>query len=356
MIDLNTNPVPPLSEAEYSTLETSIRERGIITPVIRSSGPARTGDLVDGFHRTAIAESLGIECPITWKEYETETEFLIDQLELNLARRQLSLAQKIMVGMKLDPLERVYAQYRMAGEAPAQGAMRDVIGRKLGIGGTTYERGKQIIECEFPEVAEAFIKGEISVREGWRRMKMQRRRRDIGELTKLTVPSPPSGRYNVIVVDPPWPTEDTDYPTMTMEELMEFPVASMADDNCILFLWVINSMMVQAGDLTRAWGFDQKTVLTWDKLTSSPGWYFNGQSEHIWLCVRGVPTVVNGIRSTVFHAPRREHSRKPDEFYKIVENMCPGTKIDLFARQSRPGWDTWGLEAVKFDGPAVGVA
>ena len=97
-----------------------------------------------------------------------------------------------------------------------------------------------------------------------------------------------------------------------------------------------------------AWGFEERTILTWVKPHFGCGHWLRGQTEHCILAVRGRPTVTLSNQATVLHAPapQRRHSRKPDEFYSLVETLCPGSKVELFCRQPRPGWASHGDEAV----------
>ncbi len=98
-----------------------------------------------------------------------------------------------------------------------------------------------------------------------------------------------------------------------------------------------------------AWGFVEKTILTWVKNRIGVGNWLRGQTEHCILAVRGNPVVNLTNQGTVLHAPVREHSRKPEEFYEFVEGLCPGkSRLELFAREQRDGWVCGGAEAGKF--------
>src|SRR5262249_18789141 len=93
----------------------------------------------------------------------------------------------------------------------------------------------------------------------------------------------------------------------------------------------------------------QKTIVTWVKDTWGTGDWLRNQTEHCLFCVRGRPTVRGDACSTVIYGPRREHSRKPESFYQLVETACPGySTVELFARQTRPGWTSWGAETDHF--------
>ena len=169
----------------------------------------------------------------------------------------------------------------------------------------------------------------------------------------------PDGPFNVLVADPPWQYEkrvndatsrnQVGYPTMDQKEICALDVASIAHNDCILWLWTTNAHMEQAYEVAREWGFTTKTILTWVKPSIGMGDWLRGQTEHCLLAVRGKPTIRLSGESTVLHGPRRAHSEKPDEFYQMVEKICPGSKCELFSRTSRPGWKAWGGETGTLD-------
>jgi len=178
-----------------------------------------------------------------------------------------------------------------------------------------------------------------------------------GEHAKQIAAEPPplpTGPFRVIVADPPWTyaSRSTDqthrarnpYPDMTLDEICAMPVADLAAEDCILWLWTTNAHMREAFDVLDAWGFTHKTILTWVKDRMGTGDWLRGRTEHCLVAVRGRPTVLLTNQTTVLHGPLREHSRKPDEFYALVESLCPGSKVELFARQARDGWVAHGSE------------
>lgn len=171
----------------------------------------------------------------------------------------------------------------------------------------------------------------------------------------------PVGPFRVIVADPPWPYEKrvedsthrgaNPYPTMSLEDIRALGVEGLAHEDAILWLWTTNAFMREAFTVVDAWGFREKTILTWAKPKMGVGDWLRGQTEHAILAVHGKPTVTLMNQTTLLAAPVREHSRKPEEFFLLVEKLCPGSKLELFARESRVGWASWGGEEGKFDGP-----
>jgi N6-adenosine-specific RNA methylase IME4 len=143
------------------------------------------------------------------------------------------------------------------------------------------------------------------------------------------------------------------YPSMPVDDIMAMPVQDRTCENAILWLWTTNAFMVQAHNVAVAWGFTVKTILTWVKNKIGTGDWLRGQTEHCLMCVRGKPVVELTNQTTVLHGPLREHSRKPDEFYAMVETLCPGSKCDLFSRQERTGWVSFGAEVGMFPAAAT---
>ncbi len=162
-----------------------------------------------------------------------------------------------------------------------------------------------------------------------------------------------------LVADPPWRFGDKlpgpsrgaakNYPTLTAAEIMNFRLPPIADDS-LLFLWRVASMQQEALDVAKAWGFVPKTELVWNKLTvNGKPWFGMGRitraaHETCLICKRGRPTIMlKSVRST-FEATVIEHSGKPDEFFRIVEQLVDGPYTELFSRRPRPGWQCLGNE------------
>lgn len=178
------------------------------------------------------------------------------------------------------------------------------------------------------------------------------------ELRKKPIPLA-AGRFDVIVSDPPWMYEkragdvtqrgQMPYPQMTTEEICALPVAERAERNCILWLWTTNAFLLRdAPRVLDAWGFQEKTIMTWVKDRIGTGDWLRGKTEHCILAVRGKPIVQLTNESTELRGVVREHSRKPESFYDLVEKLCPGTKLEMFARDPREGWARWGAESELF--------
>ena len=141
---------------------------------------------------------------------------------------------------------------------------------------------------------------------------------------------------------------------MTTAEIAALPVAEVTDDRSHLYLWTPNALVPEAFEVLRSWGFTYKAMIVWHKIRKDGGsdgrgvgFYFRNVTETILFGVRGnLRTFAPGRRQVNLIASRkREHSRKPDELYPIVEACSPGPYLELFARYPRPGWSAWGNEA-----------
>lgn len=166
----------------------------------------------------------------------------------------------------------------------------------------------------------------------------------------------------VLAADPAWKFGDKlpgkgrgaskHYATMTVAEIKAFPLPQMQDDS-ILFLWRVAAMVEEAYEVVRAWGFKPKSELVWIKRTVNGkrhmgmGRTVRAEHETCIIATRGRPRIMDhGVRST-FEAPVGVHSEKPDEFYRIVQQLTLGPYTELFARKVRRGWRQHGLELGK---------
>ena len=171
----------------------------------------------------------------------------------------------------------------------------------------------------------------------------------------------PIGTYNIIYADPPWRYEqrkvqgaaENHYPTMSIDELCALPVETLAEKDCLLFLWATFPQLPEALRLIRAWGFTFKTVaFVWLKLNKkSPTWFYGlgywtrGNAEICLLAKRGKPKRRSAGVHQFIISPVEEHSKKPDVTRdKIIELAGDLPRVELFARQTSPGWDVWGNE------------
>lgn len=173
------------------------------------------------------------------------------------------------------------------------------------------------------------------------------------------------GQFSTILADPPWRFSNrtgkmapehrrlSRYATMTNREIEDLPIGQLALSKSHLYLWVPNALVLEGLEVMKKWGFTYKTNLVWYKVRKDGGpdgrgvgFYFRNVTELVLFGTRGnFRTLAPGRRQTnILISQKREHSRKPDELYGIVEQCSPGPYLELFARHRRAGWSQWGNE------------
>jgi N6-adenosine-specific RNA methylase IME4 len=174
-------------------------------------------------------------------------------------------------------------------------------------------------------------------------------------------------RFATILADPPWQFQNstgkiapehrrlTRYGTLKLEEIKKLPVAKAAQETAHLYLWVPNALLAEGLEVMSAWGFTYKSNIVWHKIRKDGGpdgrgvgFYFRNVTELVLFGVRGknARTLTPGRRQVNFIASRkREHSRKPDELYPLIEACSRAPYLELFARGTRTGWFSWGNQA-----------
>jgi N6-adenosine-specific RNA methylase IME4 len=186
--------------------------------------------------------------------------------------------------------------------------------------------------------------------------------------------------YGAILIDPPWSFKnwsdkgknrnpdamvrqkglsERHYKTMNLNDIAALPVADLAAKDCALFMWSVDCMLPEALAMGAGWGFKFKTVaFTWAKTKTDGGFHIGlgywtrGNPEQCLLFTRGTPRRKSASIRQLITAPRREHSRKPDEQYERITSLVVGPYLEMFARQQWPGWDSWGNETDKFKAAA----
>ena len=176
--------------------------------------------------------------------------------------------------------------------------------------------------------------------------------------------------FGTILVDPPWQFQNRTgkiapehkrlnrYQTLSLQELIAFPVKDIAAERSHLYLWVPNALLPYGLEVMKQWGFQYKSNLIWYKVRKDGGpdrrgvgFYFRNVTEMLLFGVRGkdVRTLQRGrSQENIISSRKREHSRKPDEQYEIIEACSWGPRVELFARGPREGWVVWGNQAEEY--------
>ena len=366
--------MPDLSPEEYKNLKQDIATRGVLVPVEYDED----GNTLDGHHREKICKELGItHWPKIIREGLSEEEKRIHARQLNIARRHLSQEQRqtlILEQLKETPerSDRQIAQDLGVSNSTVSLARKEAVQTgdvceshtSTDTMGRQQPRNRQPKSYRYvddsPEGEDAVTQTAKDIRARKAKENAKARARMRTEALKLELPP---GKYRTIIIDPPWPMQKIerdfhpdqvgfDYPTMSEKEIQKLDVPGMAHDQSHLFLWTTQKFMPMALSLMDQWGFPYIFEMVWHK----PGGFqpfglpqYN--CEFVLFGRRGaLGFTETKAFSTCFQASRREHSRKPDEFYDLIRRVCPGPRIDVFSREQRVGFDTWGVEAEKFGG------
>ena len=378
------NLFPLMNDAEYAALVEDIRQHGQREPIW-----LHEGQILDGRNRYRACVQLGVEPRFeTWDGTGLLVAFVVS---LNLHRRHLTSSQLAVVALEVERELAKEAKERQRGgqggvllsqkiEQAKEGKAAEQAAQLLNTN-RQYVSDAKKIERNAPELLEDMRSGLLSVPEAKALSSLPAEGR-IDALEKISTGKarnvkdavrqitraekveaiesmpPPVGKFHVIVADPPWCYEKRagdithrgacPYPTMDTQSICDMLVADLALDDCVLWLWTTNAFMREAYQVADAWGFTVKTILTWAKDRMGVGDWLRGQTEHCLLCVKGRPVVRLTNQTTLLHAGVREHSRKPDEFYQLVEALCVGSKCELFSREEREGWHNFGAEKEQF--------
>lgn len=165
-------------------------------------------------------------------------------------------------------------------------------------------------------------------------------------------------KYKTVLIDPPWDNADSitpkspfstyeggwPYPTMRLADIAALPIRGLADDDgCHLYLWTMNSFMPHACYLMQHWGFMYTQLITWVKPSGVGHWWVN-RTQHMLFGYVGKMRMESKMMPNVFGAPALIHSAKPEISYELIESVSAGPRVEIFARNQRPGWDVWGNE------------
>lgn len=356
--------IPVMTQGELAELTKDVGDNGQKEPI-----DLLDGKILDGRHRYEACMRLGITPKTRAWSGSDPIDYVISK---NLHRRHLNESQRAMIivkaGLMRDLETKALERKKAAGgdkRLAPRGAKRSpeperkptmngkaakAAGVVVGVGTRSIERSKMIM-AKRPELEPKISAGEMTVKQAEKQIRKEE------AIKKVVEYRPPQGEFSVIVADPPWPYEDElngsdgargglPYPPMTVDDILTMNVPAAAD--CILWLWTTNAHLVDgtAAAVVKAWGFEAKTLLTWNKTQMGAGRWLRGKTEHCILAVRGKPIVTLTNQTTEITAPRGAHSEKPAAFYALVDSLCPApTKLELFARVAeRAGWTVSGAE------------
>ena len=369
---------PPMTAGEYAALKADIDTNGLLEPVVTCKK-----QILDGRHRFRACQELRIKPLFTEYTGDDPARYVIS---LNLHRRHLSESQRAMIAADLVNMP----DHRPADKGANLHTSAAAAGSLLNVSERTVKSAKKVRDHGTPELAAAVRAGKVAVADAAaiadepaeaqqealsrvlvgeaKTVKAAVRQSDIARQRASVVAGTaklPAGVFEVIALDPPWPYDDggeqspydpaghrasNPYPEMSLEQIgaLKLPAA----DDCVLWLWTTHKFMRHAFPLLDTWGFTDRAILTWVKDRMGLGRWLRSQSEFCIMATRGKPIIDLKDQTTILYGPMREHSRKPDEFYALVDSLCVGRKLDYFSREARHDWAQYGNDVGRFDAVA----
>jgi N6-adenosine-specific RNA methylase IME4/ParB-like chromosome segregation protein Spo0J len=361
---------PPMPEDQFNSLIDSIRDHGLLTPIM-----LHEGKILDGRHRYKACINLGIE-PL-FETYEGE-DALGYVIALNLSRRHLDESQRAMIGGKLSALR---GMGRPKKESPQiSGISAKDAATRMNVGTRLVESAKKVLKDGTAELADAVNSGQIAVtvaakiagldheqqaqviadpkpEQAIKKIARQEKEQQLAGKAIGQSLSASTSLYGVLYADPPWKFEthsengmdrsaDNHYPTMSMFDMLTLNVP--AADDCVMFMWATVPMLPEALDLLDSWGFEYKSHIAWIKDRQGTGYWTRNKHELLLIGTKGrVPAPAMGTQPpSVIELPITKHSEKPAFFADMIASLYPTTpKLEMFARMGRVGWDVIGNEA-----------
>jgi N6-adenosine-specific RNA methylase IME4 len=335
------------------------------------------GEIIDGWNRYRACEALGIEPHV--QHFQGSA---IDAMQLVIRsndRRDLNSSQRAAIAVEAEEVVAMLKAEAKAKQAefhgnqyksavvekipqvqsnPEQNKVRTQLAETFGTN-PRYVSDAARLKEQNPEAFKQVLTGAKTISEVKKEEKVRERKeliekqvKDIeeGKLPEL------SGVYDIVSIDPPWPygreydpegsRAANPYPEMSIEQIsqIELPVSS----DSVLFLWTTHRFLPDSFELMKGWGFEYKATMVWNKQKIGMGAWFRMQCEFCLVGVKGKPFWQNTRYNEVINEPRREHSRKPDGFFDLVNEICTGRKLEYFSREARPGWDIFGNDTNKF--------
>lgn len=362
---------PPMPEDQFNSLIDSIRDHGLLTPIMLYEGK-----ILDGRHRYKACINLRIEP--SFKEYEGD-DALGYVIALNLSRRHLDESQRAMIGARISNLKDGQRKHTGAPIGAAKVSQAEAAGQ-MGVARRSVQRARTVLEKGTPELADAVDSGQIAVsvaakiaemepeqqaqviadpkpEQAIKKIARQEKEQELAERTIIQTMNSVDKLYGVIYADPPWKYEtfsengmdrsaDNHYPTMSMFDMLTLNVP--AADGCVLFMWATVPMLPEALDLLHEWGFNYKSHICWIKDRQGTGYWTRNKHELLLIGTKGkVPAPAMGTQPpSVIELPLGRHSEKPAFFADMISTLYPTTpKLEMFARVGRVGWDVIGNEA-----------
>jgi N6-adenosine-specific RNA methylase IME4 len=365
--------IPALTQEEFKQLEENCLAEGIREAILTWNG-----FIIDGHNRYEIANKWNLDFQTKSKHFKDE-EAVKEWMILNqFGRRNLSNYQRSVLALELESLFKEKAKENLGRNqysSPQISAetkpieTRKELAKVANVSHDTIAKVK-VIEAKAPEEIKAKLQtGEVSINQAYKEIKKEEKKEERIELINKQINEIEAGNlpeleglFDVISVDPPWNYEGENkketsfdsvgrrvanpYPEMSTEEIKKIKLPLMKDS--IVFLWTTHKFLPDALEILKEWNLEYKATLVWNKEKMGMGAWFRMQCEFCLVGIKGKPYWENTKYRDILNEPRREHSRKPDSFFTMVEEITLGRRLEYFSREKRKGWEVFGNDINKF--------
>jgi len=318
-------------------LKNSIKEIGLLQSIVIDEN----NNLVAGARRIEIFKQLN-KLEIPFRRISIKN-ILKGEYDENTIRKDFTPSEAVAI---LESLKSKQGQ--LLSDSDRSEGRRQKAVKITGRSHDSLSKAKQVVESKNEKVIQEMDKtGNIN--------KAYRQIRQIE--AKENQPAMPKNKFQIILADPPWKYEhpisdsrriENQYPTMDLEEIKALKIP--AEDNAVLFLWATAPKLEESLEVMKAWNFNYRTCAIWNKMSIGPGYWFRNQHELLLIGTKGKvnPPEPTKRVSSVFSFKRTEHSKKPEYVYELIEKLFPNSSyLELFARNKRIKWISWGLDLPK---------
>jgi N6-adenosine-specific RNA methylase IME4 len=367
--------IPPLSKEEYEQLETNCLNEGIREAILTWNGV-----IIDGHNRYEIAKRWNLDFQTKSKNFKDENAVREWMILNQFGRRNLSNYQRSVLALELEEVFKEKAKENLklsegkgiqkSEEVKAKPivAIKEVA-KVANVSHDTIAKVKHIEAKADEETKAKLSTGEVSINQVYQEIKKEEKKAERIELIEQQIEDIEQGKlpeleglFSVVSVDPPWPYEGESkkvtsfdsvgrrvanpYPEMSISEIKKIQMPLM--DDSVVLLWTTHKFLPDAFDILKEWGAEYKATLVWNKEKIGMGAWFRMQCEFCLVGIKGKPYWENTTFRDILNEPRREHSRKPDSFFEMIEKITMGRRLEYFSREKREGWEVFGNDVNKF--------
>jgi N6-adenosine-specific RNA methylase IME4 len=365
--------IPALSAEEFRQLEQNCLTEGIREKIITWNE-----FIIDGHNRFKIATQWNLDFQTESKRFDNENDVREWMINNQFGRRNLSNYQRSVLALELESVfsekakekERIRkSTSQISDESFPEISTKKEVAKIANVSHDTIAKVKVIEAKATPEAKAQLSTGEVSINQVYQEIKKEEKKavrielieQQIEDIEQGLLPEL-KGLFDVISVDPPWPYEGENksvtsfdavgrrvanpYPEMSIEDIKKIQMPLMND--AVVLLWTTHKFLPDAFEILKEWGLDYKATLVWNKEKIGMGAWFRMQCEFCIVGVKGKPYWENTTFRDILNEPRREHSRKPDSFFEMIEKITMGRRLEYFSREKRNGWEVFGNDINKF--------